>query len=251
MNLKINKRIAEICGIHAGDGYLRNDGKRKELDISGNIEEKDYYENHVIPLFLKQFNIIIKCKFFKSRNTYGFVIRDASIIKFMHELGFPYGAKSNNVRMPSRILNDKHLLKYFLRGYFDTDGGVYFSKKYGNYNKFKKKTHNYPSISISTVSKEFFNDLKHALISLGFKPSCCITKHKNKNWNNTHRIFLYGAGQTKKWMKLIGTKNSVKYTRYAIWGRYGFCPTHLTLKQRQNILNRRINPYMFYKGLVA
>ena len=28
--IEISPEMAEICGIHAGDGYLRNDGKRVE-----------------------------------------------------------------------------------------------------------------------------------------------------------------------------------------------------------------------------
>lgn len=52
-NIKINIELAEICGIHVGDGYLRNDGRRREFDISGSIEEKEYYDWHVIPLFKK------------------------------------------------------------------------------------------------------------------------------------------------------------------------------------------------------
>jgi len=72
----ISPELAEVCGIHAGDGYLRNDGKRKEWDISGNVEEKEYYDNHVIPLFNKTFSLNIKGRFFPHRNTYGFVIRD-------------------------------------------------------------------------------------------------------------------------------------------------------------------------------
>ena len=98
--------IAEICGIHAGDGYLRNDGKRRELDISGNIEEKEYYDKHIIPLFNKFFNIQSKGRYFPYRNTYGFVIRDIKIIEFMNKLGFPYGAKSLKVKVPSFILED-------------------------------------------------------------------------------------------------------------------------------------------------
>ena len=47
--------IAEICGIHAGDGYLRNEGYQRELDISGNIDEKEYYDSHVVPLFERVF----------------------------------------------------------------------------------------------------------------------------------------------------------------------------------------------------
>ena len=52
---KMTPDLAEVCGIHAGDGYLRNDGKRRELDIGGGFEEKEYYGNHVAPLFEKVF----------------------------------------------------------------------------------------------------------------------------------------------------------------------------------------------------
>ena len=69
MNFNLSENLAEICGIHAGDGYLRNDGKRIELDISGNMEEKEFYDKHVIPLFSKFFKMKIKGKYFYSRNT--------------------------------------------------------------------------------------------------------------------------------------------------------------------------------------
>ena len=53
--MKITPELAEIFGIHVGDGYLRYHGRTKELDISGSYEEKSYYDNHMIPLFNKTF----------------------------------------------------------------------------------------------------------------------------------------------------------------------------------------------------
>ena len=82
----ISTDFAEICGVHAGDGYLRNDGKRIELDLSGNIEEKEHYDEYMIPLFSNYFKLHIKGKFFKSRNTYGFVIRDRGMYKLFLRL---------------------------------------------------------------------------------------------------------------------------------------------------------------------
>lgn len=143
MKIDISPELAEICGIHAGDGYLRNDGHRIELDISGNVEEKDYYENHVKILFKKVFNTNLNCRHFPSRNTYGFVIRDKGIIEFMHNLDFPYGNKSTIVKVPKWIKeskNDKIVIK-FLRGLFDTDGCLHFWKRnFGKYGEFKKVT---------------------------------------------------------------------------------------------------------------
>ena len=137
----VNK-LAEICGIHAGDGYLRSDGKRIELDISGSIEEKPYYDNHVIPLFSKTFNIKITGKFFPSRNTYGFVIRNKNIIQRIHKLGFPYGKKTSNLRIPEFVIksNNQKVKCLFLRGIFDTDGCItFYRKKYKKKNIFFKK----------------------------------------------------------------------------------------------------------------
>jgi hypothetical protein len=77
--MKLTPELAEAIWIHTGDGYLRYIGARKELDISGGYEEKTYYDDHVIPLFNQVFNLNLKEKFFPSRNTYGFVIRDKKV----------------------------------------------------------------------------------------------------------------------------------------------------------------------------
>ena len=69
MMFNLTPELAEICGIHAGDGYLRGGGRHWELDISGNVEEKDYYDSHITKLFKNAFGINLICKFFPSRNT--------------------------------------------------------------------------------------------------------------------------------------------------------------------------------------
>jgi len=161
----LNSDTAEVCGIHAGDGYLRNDGRRREFDISGNIEEQTYYDKHVIPLFERVFNIKIKGRFFPHRNTYGFVVRIPEIIMLVHDLGFPYGNKSTIVSIPNFIFGDKSLEKGFLRGYFDTDGCLTFQKKYGGRGPPFERTkhHVYPRIMFSTVSNNLANGLKRFL----------------------------------------------------------------------------------------
>ena len=180
--LVLSTELAETCGIHVGDGYLRNDGRRKELDISGGYDEKEYYDNHVIPLFNKVFNLNIKGRFFPSRSTYGFVIRDVKIIKFMHEkIGFHYGSKSLIVDVPKFIQENVSLIPYFLRGYFDTDGCLNFTKKYGNYSEFNKTRHCYPRIIFSTVSFKLFKDLQSLLNLIGFNFSIYTYQPKRGN----------------------------------------------------------------------
>ena len=246
----LNRELAEICGIHAGDGYLRNDGKRKELDISGNYEEKEYYDFHVIPLFNKFFKVQTKGKYFPHRNTYGFVIRNPNIIKFMHKLGFPYGNKSLNLKLPSFILENQSFKLRFLRGYFDTDGHLGFAKKYGqSYAKFKRTRHCYPRLMFSTVSKPLANNLKKIFNELNFNYVHFHYMPKKSTENLRYRFDINGVSNLKKWIHSIGIKNPTKYSRFLIWKKHGFCPTNITYPQRLNILKGLLDPNTLYKGL--
>ena len=141
--------FAEVCGIHAGDGYLRNDGKRREIDVSGSFEEKEFYDQKVIPLFSKVFNLQLTGRYFPARGTYGFVIRDRNAVEMLHNAGFPYGKKTTSVEIPGFILDSKNpeVNKRFLRGLFDTDGSFTVNRNGSVYNY-------YPRIIIATCSKK-------------------------------------------------------------------------------------------------
>lgn len=249
--ITITPELAEVCGIHAGDGYLRNDGKRAELDISGSTEEKDYYEKHVIPLFSKVFNLKIEGRLFNSRNTYGFVIRKKEIINFMHSLGFPLGNKSTIVKIPKFVMdsNNKKMYSYFLRGLFDTDGHISFRKNYGKYIYFKRKFHNYSRIVFTSVSKDLIEDVKKLLNKLEFKYYFRTYAPKKVNENIKYIIEINGPELANKWIKTIGIKNDIKLTRYLIWKKFGFCPTNISFKERLDILSGKMDPNIFYKGL--
>ena len=141
MMINLTSELAEICGIHAGDGYLRcREGNKGEVQICGHLEEQRYYDNHVIPLFNNFFSLDIKGKIFSSE-TYGFVCYNKIIRDALLELGFPSGKKSNYVKIPEIILNSKNKVLFcrFLRGIFDTDGNLSFRKSYAGINKFNKK----------------------------------------------------------------------------------------------------------------
>ena len=220
--VEFSPELAEICGIHAGDGYLRDDGQRRELDISGNVEEEDYYKNHVFLLFQKVFNVKINPKLFPSRNTFGFVLRDRNIIKFIHSLGFPYGNKTLIVKAPSFVIdnNNHQLYVSFLRGLFDTDGHVSCRKFYGKYSLFKRKKHHYPSIQFKVVSKPLIEDIIKILRLLDFDYNLYSHKPKENNSNISYQITINGGDQVTRWMKEIGSKNSSKLSRYLVWKKF-------------------------------
>ncbi|MAF51186.1 MAG: hypothetical protein CMH64_03780 [Nanoarchaeota archaeon] len=239
----LSNEIAEICGIHVGDGYLRNDGRRREWDISGNIEEKSYYNKHVIPLFNKIFDLDIKGRFFKGRNTYGFVIRKKEVIEFAHEkLQFPYGKKSTIIKIPDFIIKKKFLIPSFLRGYFDTDGHIGFTKKINNSSHFKKNKDYYPRISCATVSQELSKEISNILKCLNFNFTLYKYNPKKKTENLSYNIQISGVPNLKKWLKTVGVKNPTKNSRILIWEKFGFCPTNTTYSQRLNILKGTLNP---------
>lgn len=236
----ITPELAEICGIHAGDGYLRNDGEHVELDISGHIQEdKDYYNKHVAPLFNKVLEVVPILREFPARGTYGFVIGKRKIVRYFHNfLGFPYGKKARTVRVPQIImqLRDRRIYKRFMRGIFDTDGCLTFQKRYGAYVEFKRFHNVYPRIILSTVSEGLMVDLHKMLDFLNIHHWIQTYSPSNENWARVFRIWIRGEGVLEEWVKEIGFKNPVQVTRYAVWKKLGFCPPNTTLEERMKIL---------------
>jgi intein/homing endonuclease len=248
--IKLTPDLAECIGIYVGDGYLRYHGYRKELDISGGYEEQEYYDDHVIPLFNKVFGLSIKGRFFPSRKTYGFWTSSNVVIETFKNLGFPSGAKSLIIFVPDVIKysENKLILTRFLRGYFDTDGCVTFRNRTGgkSYSKFKQKYHYYPRIQLISVSKKLIGDVGEMLEQLGFNFYNNSYDPKNINWKTTHRILIVGDSKIANWLKIIGTGNVTKSSRFEIWEKFGFCPPFTNYNQRINILAGKLDPYTLY-----
>jgi intein/homing endonuclease len=242
MMVEMTPELAEICGIHAGDGYLRDDGKRRELDISGSFEEQVYYDNHVIPLFSKELGLDVKGKTFASRGTYGFVLRGKEITKFFNQdLGFNLGPKSLTVKVPEQIFNSKDLLiiSRFLRGLFDTDGSLYFKNKRTckKYTEFKKTHNYYPVISFTTVSKDLAYQIKDLLLKFGFsRVNIYVYNPKAINDNLSYKTYFSGTDNLIKFFNEIGSMNPIKFSRFELWKKQGYCQPHLSYLERVKLL---------------
>ena len=243
--MEITPELAEIFGIHAGDGYMRLRERGKgEIDISGHLEEKEYYNNHVVPLFNNCLNLNLNARFF-SRGTYGIIIYNKKVASLFNDFGFPFGKKSLSVSVPKEILQSENLkvIAGFLRGAFDTDGNLYFRNNQSceRYALFKRKHNYYPVINFGTVSKNLAEGIVFLLDKLSIKSFMFIYDPKVEGCNKVYRITISGVERLEKWMKLVGSKNPVKFTRYLVWKEFGFCPPHTTLKQRKDILNGKID----------
>jgi hypothetical protein len=241
--MNLTPEIVEICGIHAGDGYLRKRGNKTELEIGGSIEEEGYYNNHVVPLFKKAFQVDAKPRPY-SKGTCGLIIMNRNVANVLNSLGFPYGKKSKVVTVPINILNSENKIFFsrFLRGLFDTDGHLGFRKFYGKgYSEFKRNFHSYPTIRLTTVFEGLANNIIAMLNFLEIRNFLYSYKPKNPRDNHVYCVVVNGVAELEKWMRIIGTKNPVKLSRYLVWRKFGFCPTRITLNQREDLLNEKLH----------
>ena len=131
---KITLELAELIGIHLGDGCISVTKRYSEYALSGDLnEEREYYDNIIVPLFNKIIaipilNKSIQAKAYPSIGTYGFFIFNKKLVKFFLDLGIKSGSKKN-ISIPKKFLN-KNLINHLLRGLFNTDGSLYFQKNY-------------------------------------------------------------------------------------------------------------------------
>lgn len=244
--MKVSEELSEVLGMFAADGCLQ----KQYICIWGNInEDKNYYNKIVCPLFSRIFKKNITAHEKKSNSVYGFYLCDKKIVEFFRKIGFS-NKKTYNVRVPKIILNSNNSKIYaaFIRGFVDCDGCLVFQRRIGKYKLFKRKFHTYPKIEIKIISKQMIEDLSCMLNKLGIKHTKHITKSKKVNEKQVYSMVVRGPSRIQSWIDKIGFNNPVQYSKYLIWKKFGFCPIRTSLKQRELILDGKLNPYLIYKS---
>ncbi|MBN2142360.1 hypothetical protein JW711_03440 [Candidatus Woesearchaeota archaeon] len=240
MKTKLTPELAEAIGVLVADGCIQ----KSYICVWGNIrEDRQYFYNHLVPLFSRLFNKKINAHEKKSNSVYGFYLCSKEVVSFLSEnFGLTPGTKTYDVKIPAVILDsDDDIICSFIRGFADCDGCLTFDKSYGNYIPFKRTHNHYPRIILISVSEELVRQLYQVLTRLGFKCHLRIEKPKS-TLAHTYRIFLKGPHNLELWTSLIGFNNPVQSSRYLIWKKLGFCPTKITLLQRQKLLKGHKNP---------
>lgn len=225
----------ELLGIYLGDGCLSKNERYCELAISGDIiEEREYYENYVIPLFNKEFcynGHPVKGKAYPKVGVYGFMCFQKGVVEnFANLFELNYGPKQNT-EMPAAIFKNDKLLRRVIRGLFDTDGCISFGKNYTMRNSPNKV----PKIELSLTSKKLIGQVYKGLIRLGFHPTWHIMKHR-PNEKPLFKLKIRQKADVNRWLTEIGFKSSKHLTKIEIWKRFGFCPPNTTLAERRQIL---------------
>jgi len=202
---EMNEDIAEETGMHVGDGSMNiYRGVYCYTLACHHIDDKEFMDNHVIPLYKKIYDVKIHPRIW-SKGTYGFRIHNKELVEFKHSLGLPLGKKTN-ISIPEIILTNDFLLKAFIRGFMATDGSV-------NTFMANKRTV-YPRIQLTNVSQELMKQIGLALKRFGFRVTIWTTDYSYYGWNKSHRISINGQDQLRKWHGEIGFINPKQEKKY-------------------------------------
>lgn len=193
-NKLITPERCEFVGALIGDGNLWTDRHRFRIELTGDpILDKDYF------IYLSKLACTIFNKApYKFRIRYGglrFRLQSKSAFELLTSMGFKSGKKAKTIKIPKIIINKGwRSVKYVIRGIFDTDGTVFFSKK-----TYKERI--YPTIEISTMSKNLATQIGQELVSNGFRARI------RGNDKRGYHIGLYGCKMLNLWLNKIGCSN--------------------------------------------
>lgn len=235
--MRITKELAELIGIHIGDGCLSDNGRYKEYALLGDIdEEREYYDNHVVPLFNKIISKPllgkeIKSKCYPSNGVYGFKIFNDNIFNFYKSLGITVGSKINT-KIPKIFLSER-LLKSVLRGIFDTDGTLYFEKN----RSAKVPANKVPNIKIGSTSKPLAKQIMKILKNLKFNPMWKRPYKGRRDKNFNYYVVIHRKDDIKKFIGDIGFNNPKHKTKWEFYKKFGYYIPRMTIKERRRILN--------------
>jgi hypothetical protein len=194
------EKLAEFLGILTGDGYISKMPRTYKFGIVGdNIKDKEYLSEYVKTLTIGLFDKIPKLTYRERALRLNFYSK--TVAESLISLGFPEG-KKGNIAMMDFIKKSKSLWSYFIRGIFDTDGGIFWDKR-------KIYTKPYLRIYIDTISQQLTEDIIYCLEEMGFDVFRQLRK-RNGRENVVHTIELYGYKNLKRWRELIGSANITK-----------------------------------------
>jgi hypothetical protein len=227
--------LAELLGIHIGDGCLSENKRYSMYYLGGDItEEKEYHDTWVSHLLNKLMKELkkekVRYKEYKSTSVYGCYIFDKEIVNFFKKKGIVSGTKINQT-IP-QFINNKRLTKRFIRGLFDTDGNIYFDKN----RSCKNPKNNVPIIKLGTTSEKLCNDVFNCLKDLGFCPRLKKPYKGKKDKNIVYTLLIYRKDDIVRYLNEIGFKNSKHHTKWLVFKKQGFLPPRTTLNQRKAFL---------------
>ncbi|MBN1214547.1 MAG: hypothetical protein JXA99_03800 [Candidatus Lokiarchaeota archaeon] len=207
--------LAELLGIHIGDGYLgyRKERKSYLVQCMGNPRlDKQHYDLFMLSAWKKLFNIDLKLRNFQN-GCYGFMVHSKAIGSFFHNsLEMPIGKKCKTINIPDIIKRTykKRISQEIIsciRGIIDTDFFLTIDR-------------GHPELGAFFMSRNLVLDLNKYLKLIGMNPTISLDKEYfdtscGKNLIR-HRIRIRKKKDVKKWIYSIGTHNPKFYKKINI-----------------------------------
>jgi len=219
-----NQKLSEFIGVVLGDGNIHL--KHNRITITGSIEDLYYYQSHVLPIIDELFNITPKLKRRNDRNSYYIYFYSKTVTDYLIKVVGLVRGNKEKASIPLLIVNNTKLYCHFLRGLFDTDGCIKFSRQ-------GKQTNNYPRVQIALKNSPLAINVNNLLLELNFN----FSKWHDTRVGNIIYYQISGKKNLERWMKIIKPKNPVHYTKYLYWKRFGYYIPKSTLNFRIEALN--------------
>lgn len=219
--------LCEFIGFLYGDGniYYSKKYRKYRIELVGGEEDYEY---------IRQINDFLfettnkKPLFFIRKERIGKTIRlhfnNKEFVDKLISMGLVSGRKTFTAIVPEFIFKNKENFCDFLRGLFEADGCLYFSKSK------KGEFPTYPRLEIVSSSENLVEQIKSFLERENF-----IVYVKKKKGTRSFGIYLSGEKMLEKWKDLIGLNSQKNRTKYDLWKAKGFYIPHTPLKERINI----------------
>ncbi len=203
--INLNSKTAYLVGVIIGDGNLSSSVKSKKNDLSKDYAISiDLSDKEYLIYIFKLIKSIIKTKTVPKKSPQrgnrvprlNIRVRNKELFKFFNEImEIPKGAKSSIVFIPSNIKkSSEEIKKYFLAGYFDTDGG------------FRGKT-----LGFTTASEKLYGDVSKLLDEFYILHS--TEKWINKKYNKEFYGIKIKKSEIGKFLNLLPLQNKEKIKR--------------------------------------
>lgn len=200
--LEVSKEECELIGALMGDGHISTKCGKYIIGFTGDkITDREYFQ------YLEQLIFVVWGKKVKAKIT-----KNAVRIKFDSKqiveritnfFGIPANkGKGQKVVIPPKIYSNWDLAKNTLRGLFDTDGSIFVADKPGS--------PQYPSIELTTTSKNLARQVKALLSERGYRVANIWGYCSKLSKLTAYKVPLNGRKNLGNWLREIGFSNPYK-----------------------------------------
>ena len=211
--MQISEGLAEFYGILLGDGCLSythpygRTGPKYLIRIAGDSRNDVDFFGRIVSLIHKLFDLNVRIRKRAGFNGIEIGFSSKRVFAFLRDLGFPVG-KKHQITI-SGIFLQNHLWLHVVRGIFDTDGCLVFSKQH-------KNLHYYPRVEITSSSEWLIEQLRSLLLRAKFT---CSSRRTDRNcW----KLEVAGKQSLEKWIRTVGSNNPKHVRKYLKWRELGY-----------------------------